>query len=240
VSLAFLTAATTDPAAPPAESPFASAVAAEDATFEVRDGWRVATRFAPPSVERAACAQSVGWADVSHLGKLEIQVAPGAAADLAALAGGLRMGAAVRARGAWWCLVTGVRALVLSDPAGTAAIRDELEASPDLQVLDVTSQFAALRLGGPLARETLARFCALDLRPDRTPVASFLPGSVARTPGFVLREADDQYLVLTGAALAEYLWSVVSDAGRRLGGRAVGADAFTVPSAPLEEAGTHA
>jgi hypothetical protein len=62
---------------------------------------------------------------------------------------------------------------------------------------------------------------------------------VARTPGYVLREASEQYLLLAGAAFAGYLWTVVSDAGRRLGGRAVGADAVSAPT-DLEEAGVGA
>jgi heterotetrameric sarcosine oxidase gamma subunit len=234
VSLAFLTPAA-GPAAPPAESPFAAATSAEGATFEVRDGWRVATRFAPAQVEEQACDETVGWADVSHLGKLEIQVPRAAAAELAALAGGLRLGAAIRSQGAWWCLVTPARALVICEPAATASLREDLEAHRALRLLDVTTQLAALRLAGPQARETFARFCALDLRTQCAPVGAFLPGSVARTPGYVLREASEQYLLLAGAAFAGYLWTVVSDAGRRLGGRAVGADAVWTPT-DVEEA----
>lgn len=238
MSLAFLTAAG-GPAAPAALSPFDAATEADGAVFEVRDGWRTATSFGHPGAEGLACENAVGWADVSHLGKLEIQVSAGAADELAGLAGGLRLGHAVRHRDTWWCLLTPVRALLLCDLGALAGLRQELEANPALTVLDVTTQFAALRLAGPLARETFARFCALDLRPDHLPVGAFMPGSVARTPGFVLREAADQFVVLTGAALAIYFWSVVSDAGRRLGGRPVGVDALSAP-AELEEAGTHA
>ena len=54
----------------------------------------------------------------------------------------------------------------------------------------LTAAYGALTIVGPLARETFARFCALDLRPQVTPVArASRPGSVARTPGCVLREA---------------------------------------------------
>jgi len=58
-----------------------------------------------------------------------------------------------------------------------------------------------------------------------TPVGGFRPGSVARTPGYVLREAEDRLLVMVGWALGEYLWQVVADAARHLGGGPVGADA---------------
>jgi hypothetical protein len=49
---------------------------------------------------------------------------------------------------------------------------------------------------------------------------------VARTPGYVLREDDERFLVLFGWALGEYLWSVVADAASGLGGAPMGIDAL--------------
>jgi glycine cleavage system aminomethyltransferase T len=231
VSLDFL-APSRGASAPAALSPFDAATTAAGATFEVRDGCRVPTSFGDPVAEARAVEASVGWADASHLGKLEIQVPETAADELAALAGGLELGRAVPDGGAWWCLLTPVRALVIGE-------RPELGARSSLRALDVTTQYAALRIAGPLARETFARFCALDLREQRMPVRACMPGSVARTPGLVVRESADQFLVLTGAALALYLWEVVTDAGTRLGGRPVGADAIPA-TVGLEEAETRA
>jgi glycine cleavage system aminomethyltransferase T len=231
VSLDFLTPAR-GAAAPAALSPFDAATTAAGATFEVRDGWRIPTSFGDPPAETRAVEASVGWADASHLDKFEIQVADDASHELAALAGGLELGHAVPDAGAWWCLLTPVRALVIGGDR-------ELGVPDALRKLDVTTQYAALRLAGPLARETFARFCALDLRDQRMPIGACTPGSVARVPGLVVRETADQFLVLTGAAVALYVWEVVADAGTRLGGRPVGADA--VPAAiGLEEAGTRA
>jgi sarcosine oxidase gamma subunit len=62
----------------------------------------------------------------------------------------------------------------------------------------------------------LARFCAIDVRPHVMPVGAFRPGSVARTPGFVLRTSEDSLLLLVGWAFGEYLWDVVADAAGRL------------------------
>jgi hypothetical protein len=50
------------------------------------------------------------------------------------------------------------------------------------------------------------------------PVGAFRPGSVARTPGYVLREDDERFLMLFGWALGEYMWTVVADAAGSLGG----------------------
>ena len=58
------------------------------------------------------------------------------------------------------------------------------------------------------------------------PVGAFRPGSVARTPGYVLREDDDRFLMLFGWALGEYVWTVVADAAGDLGGAPVGVDAL--------------
>ena len=104
----------------------------------------------------------VGWADVSHLRKLELQ-AEAEALDAAGTA--LASATAVRADGAWWCRLTATRALVIG---GTADVARQRSTSP------ATSPRS--RSPGPLAREVFARFCALDLRPHGHPGAGAAPG----------------------------------------------------------------
>ncbi|HEY1567562.1 MAG TPA: hypothetical protein VGF68_11120 [Solirubrobacteraceae bacterium] len=199
-----------------AHSPMERLARAAGASFEVRDGFNVAVVFAGAGGDGTA-TDTVSWADVSHLGKLELQ-GPAEAIDAAA-GTELPFGTAVRRDDAWWCRLTGTRALVI----GT---RPDLSAAEGVDVLDVTSNFAALTLIGPLARETFARFCALDLRPRVTPVGALRPGSIGRQPGLVICEGEDRYLFLFGWATGEYMWSVVADAGGHLGGRPCGVDAL--------------
>ena len=202
-----------------AHSPMEGLARAAGARFEVRDGWNVAVEFGPGGTESspAAASDSVSWADSSHLSKVELQ---GASEAIDAAAGTeLPFGTAVRKDDAWWCRLTQTRAMVIGK-------RPEITGAEGLDVIDVTSNFAAITLLGPLARETFARFCALDLRPQVTPVHALRPGSIGRQPGVLIREDEERYLFLFGWATGEYMWGVVADAGGHLGGRPVGADAL--------------
>jgi len=214
--LEFLTPAT-GPDAPVAESPLAAALVAAGATFAVRDGWRVPVDAGAPEAEADAARATVVWADVSHLRKLELQ-------------GPLDhdFGTAIRRDDGWLLPLTPARALAVGET--TPAV------PPGVDAVDVTTQFAALAVAGPAARETLARFCALDLRPAVAPPGALRPGSIARTPGIVVVEAPDRFLLLVGAAVALHVWEVVGDAGTHLGGRPAGLDAL----ASTEEVAAHA
>ncbi|HEX5620909.1 MAG TPA: sarcosine oxidase subunit gamma family protein [Solirubrobacteraceae bacterium] len=183
---------------PLARSPMERVARAAGARFEERDGWNVAV-----ASEAGGCS----WTDLSHLGKLELHGSP------AALGIALDLGTAMRDGETWWCPVTRGRTLAICPSGATAALRTRLEETAGTAaVVEVTTAYAALAISGPLAREVFARFCAIDLRPAVMPVGAFRPGSIARTPGMVLREAEDRYLMLFGAALGEYMWTVVSDA----------------------------
>lgn len=221
-----------------ARTPMEGLARAAGARFEVRDGWNLAVMFGDAGAERRRMEESVAFADRSQLVKLELQAEPRAlAAIVAAASGGVELepGLAVRAGEVWWCPVTPSRVLVLGEASAGRELRGAVEAAVSAEAggttvssVDVTCALAAMALIGPGCRELLARFCAVDVRPAVTPVAGFRPGSVARTPGYVLVEGEQRLLILVGWALGEYLYETVSDAAIHLGGGPVGADALGV------------
>ena len=223
-------------------SPMQGQTVAAGAQLEVRNGWRLATHYGGvgAEAEAASARRTAGWADVSHLGKLELQGPPDQLDRVASECGAeLRLGEAVRSGDAWWCRLTTTRALVVCDAPATDALRAQLaEASAGadrVTVCDVTTNFAALTLVGPLAREVFARFSALDLRPAVTPVRALRPGSIGRQPAILVCEAEDRYLFLFGWAVGQYMWTVVEDAAVHLGGRPVGLTTLDSLAAPLPE-----
>jgi heterotetrameric sarcosine oxidase gamma subunit len=239
MSLAFLTPGGTAARELQARSPMERLAVRAGGWLSPLDGWSMPIAYQDAPGERDRLMHTVGFADRSNLSKLELQAEPhvlarivAQACDGPALEPGLAGRSSVGDRaGTWWCPVTPARVLVLSEPgsaegARAALARAEQDAAGRVTLVDVTCGLAALSLIGPQARELLARFCAMDLRPAVAPCASFRPGSVARTPGFVLVEAPDRLLVLVGWALGAYLWQVVADAAERLGGGPVGAEAL--------------
>lgn len=216
--------------APPAQSPIAGAAARAGARLEVRNEWELPVSFGDELAERRATQETVGFADASWISKTQLD---GSAETLDGLAADLSFGTAALHAGAWWCRLTPTRALIL----GSAPAAESVGAA---HLLNVTAQYCALRIAGPLCRDVMARFCALDLRPAVSPPTALRPGSVARTPGLVVVEEPDQLLVLVGAALGEYFWTVVNDTATRLGGRAIGTDVLRGGALDLQEASADA
>ena len=217
---------------PVARSPLEHELRRAGASFAVRDGWSVATRFGSVAAELQSARCRVAISDRSWLAKFELQAPAQQLAELAGehAGGALELGRARHHDGAWWCPVTARRLLVVAPPSCAAALHADLdEAAAGLgfaSVVDVSAGMAAILVLGPGARELLATLTALDLRAVAAPEGALRPGSVARVPAIVLHERAGRFLVLFGAAQAEYVWSVVADAGEALGVAFVGSDAI--------------
>ena len=200
VSLAFLSPA----ASALARSPMEREALAAGARLEQRDGWNVAVRLR----RRAARARAL-----SRPGGLRRPLAPrqdraagrrgGPGGDLTGAR--CELGRATRADGAWWCpLHRRARARALRARRHRPRCASASRRRPRRPVVrrDLRAR-RARRSPGPLARELFARFTAIDLRPASRRCDGFRPGSVARTPGAILREAEERWLMLFGAALGQ-------------------------------------
>lgn len=112
----------------------------------------------------------------------------------------------------WW----------LTDPAQEAdeLVRSLEEATADLfaQVVDTSDNWFALELGGPRARDLLAKACPLDLHPR-----SFGPGHCAQSllakAPMTLQQLDDTpaFRLYVRRSFADYAWRWLTDAGREYG-----------------------
>jgi glycine cleavage system aminomethyltransferase T len=174
------------------------------ATFEERDGWRVAVSV--PS--EADALRAVGIADLSHLGKLEVRPSP---ADAAGAGEGLQhsVTSPVVYR------LSRRRSLVLFPEAARSAVVEWLEGASLL--LDVTATYTVLAVSGPDARTLIARLTHLHSFPSG--------GEVAHVTAHVLPVGDD-FRIVVAQELGQYLGEVALDRARALGGGLVGVDAI--------------
>ena len=232
---------------PPLRSPIEWSQRDAGANLVERAGWNVVGAYGEPEKEAAACARSVGVADLSCLGKIELQATPDTVAGIVSgLAGGAapELGRARLHDGVWWCRMAPSRVIAVTQPEDTSRVRDALEraggeAGSFAALVETTTAWGSNAVVGPLSRETFARTMALDLRPKSFPELGFAPVSVARTPGLVLRVEGDSFLHLFGAGYADYTWTVFVDAAKSLGGRAVGVNALPA-SLTAAKAAAHA
>ena len=99
------------------------------------------------------------------------------------------------------------RSFVATPRDGSAA-----ETAPTARGLDLSAAFAALEIEGPGASQVMRRVTDLDL--ERLPAA----GPVARVRAFVFRYAPEGYRIFFRQEFGHYLWDVVVDAAKPLGG----------------------
>jgi heterotetrameric sarcosine oxidase gamma subunit len=210
-----------------------SPVSARGKTTVERAGWRVAATFSTAEAETAAAQRSVGLADLSAWGKIQIQGAEALAAlrsafgnapadigAVTALAGGLL---ACLSRDAWYLTVP---------PGGEAAALDQLRGKLQgfAHAVDVTHGYAAFLLAGPNSLDVLPKVCGLDFRSRAFPNRTVRQSSVARLRTIIIRDdlpgGVPAFHLHLGRSEAEYLWDTLLDAASEFGGQPVGATAL--------------
>ena len=212
---------------PVARSAAERVFAAAGAIFDERDGWRVPTIV--PDTE--AHSSSVGIADLSHLGKLDVRPAPSEPEPNPEPQAGRerdpqperepdeRLRRSVTSSVVY--RLSPRRALVLF------AEKDRVEVSAALggstQVLDVTGAYTVLAVTGPEARALIARLTHLHHFPSG--------GEVAHVTAHVL-PAGDGFRILVAQELGHYLAEVALDRAQALGGGLVGVDALPEDERP--------
>jgi glycine cleavage system aminomethyltransferase T len=180
------------------------------ARFEERDGWSIPVSI-PGEAERLA---SVGIADLSHLGKLEVRRAAEDGRDQTPKGSDVGLGAG----DAIVYAISPRRTLVLCPTAATTALHERLSAGHEL-VLDVSAALGVLVLAGPDAATVLRRLTHLHHFPSS--------GEVAHVNAVHVLERSGAYWLVFPQEYGDYLWEVAVDRAEPLGGGPVGADAVT-------------
>ena len=184
---------------PVLKSPLERAQREAGASFEERDGWLVPVSF-PKEADRLG---TVGIADLSHLGKIEVR-GTGEPLD-----GG---------EAAVWYRIRPDLALVLCRYRDVFLLRSTLARRFKL-VLDQTAALGILALVGPRAKDLLRRLTHLHELPAS--------GDVSHVGAHVL-ERDGGYWIVFPQEYGHYLYEVALDAAEPFDGGPVGADRIEV------------
>jgi glycine cleavage system aminomethyltransferase T len=196
-----------------------------------RDGWDIAAHFGSPAGELAVCAQAVGLADLSPLGKLELRGYPEAIDQVVSYLtdGHLEPNEVLRIDGVRWCSASPDRLFALCEPSSlfdlSERMHDAVRRTPGVLLTDETEELAALALLGPAAPSVVAAMGAWNLETVALPRPSFASVSLEGMPVWLLEESVARALVLVEREYAERLWDLLERVGRRFGLSCVGYEA---------------
>jgi glycine cleavage system aminomethyltransferase T len=210
---------------------------AVSAALHDRDGHVVVAHYGSAAAEIAVCMTSVGLADRSDYGVVELR-GDREQVDRALIARfgdpPLASGSGRRIDGIWYLRLDAHRTLLVGPHAtlATAAAIAYERDSDHLAHRDIGASLAIIGIVGPRA----ARLLGAAGLPE-------LPlGAVGGDPGdrsivAILRESRRRYLVLVRAGAADALWARLLSAGKPLGAAFVGHDALTLLHASAAAAG---
>jgi aminomethyltransferase len=201
-------------------------------------GWRCPETYSNAAAEVAALRAGAGLADVSHLGKVQIEGQTAAALLTAALgAAPQTVGEhALVAAGDLYCLRPDMYFLIVApgtETDATARLASTAAANAGLvTVTDLTHGLAGIQLIGPRALDVMTRVCGLDF--GAFPNESVRQSSVAKTRQIIIRrDLGDlpSYTMFGARSLAAYVWGVLLEAGHPFGLTPVGLKALATLTA---------
>jgi sarcosine oxidase subunit alpha len=200
--------------------------------------WRRPHHYSDPAAECRAVHDRVAVIDVSTLGKFRVKgpdaivflerLYPGRFGDLKV--GRIRYGVMLNDEGVILddgtvCRLDDDEFFVTTTSGGTEAIERWMtwwleDWALDVQVLNVTAQYAALNVAGPLSRKLMERLTDLDVSAQGLPYLMSAQGKVAGVPALILRigfVGELGYEVHFPSAYGQYVWETVLQAGADLG-----------------------
>ena len=214
--------------------------AAMGAVMADADGWQLPLHYGNAGQEGRWLRETVGVSDASPLGKVRVvgAEAPQSVAALVQSAGEQAVGSVAEAdspleRGGKLlsARLTQDEFLVLS-PAGVAPSAVEAmrrEGSDCAYAVDVTSGLCAVAIVGPSTHELMSRVTDLDTSPRALPDLACVQSRFAEVQALLLRrDVNDMpmYQLYAGREFGEYLWEVLVESAREVGGGPVGTEAL--------------
>jgi heterotetrameric sarcosine oxidase gamma subunit len=178
---------------------------------------RFATDFGDPSAEADGAARGAGLAELGPLDKALVR-----GPDAADVVSGAALGTAT------WVLAPDEIILMARPDFDLIAIA-AARLAPDVSVVDVSSRWALLRLGGPLAAKIMTELTTLDLDPTRFADGRIAQGHMVNVPAIVRRHdaiCGVAYSFLVHRDHAAYAWDAIARIGRAHGLRVVGSEAL--------------
>ena len=194
-----------------------------------RDG--SASHYGSTFGEIAVCLRAVGLADRHELCTLELRGSAGALDEATSLVTGRQppVGVAVRGARAWWVRVSEHRLLLVCEPEVRRGLGGRLDrlCSPRAgrSWSEVSGDYEALGLVGPDARAVLEATCPGCAEHMRS-TGRFAGARIGGAPCLVLREAEEQYLVLVPRGQAVEVWRTLEATGMGFHMAAVGRQAL--------------
>jgi glycine cleavage system aminomethyltransferase T len=220
------------------DAPVPSACLAAGAVLHTGEWSTVVAHYGSVAAEIAVCLKSVGLADHSDYGVLELR-GDRALLDRALTARlgdpPLAIGSARRLRDVWYLRLDARRTLLVGPRSALASGpmigrgRDRAE----LQHHDIGSSLTIVGIVGPRA----ARLVAAVGLPDKLAIGAI--GRDGSDPGVVaiLRESQRRYLGVVRRDRGDAFWARLVEAGKPLGAAFVGCDALSLLNVSADAAG---